>query len=673
LQCPFAPAGDQPKAIDLLTTGLQKGTKHQTLLGITGSGKTFTLANVVRNVNRPTLILAPNKTLAAQLFNEFHLLFPENAVEYFISYFDYYQPEAYLPTSDTYIEKDSAINEQIDKLRHQATLSVLTRRDVIVVASVSAIYGIGSPENYGKLKLDLAPGNPWTPDQVSHRLASMQYRRIVEEELERGTYRILGQRVDVFPSYGDLEAVRISFQDGKITALNSIDPSTGFPYQPLESVLLFPATHYVTNTEDLPRAIHDIKQELKARLADLYACGKTLEAQRLEQRTVQDMEMLHRLGFCKGIENYSRHLEGRAAGLPPATLLDYFPKDFLMIIDESHLTVPQIRGMYQGDRSRKQTLVEFGFRLPSALDNRPLNYDEFEARIPQVIYVSATPGPLELQKSYPHLVEQIIRPTGLLDPEIQVFPASEQVKHLLANLKPVLDKNHRVLVLTLTKKMAEQFSEFLRDARVPAAYLHSDIKTLDRTQILDQFRKGDIHILVGINLLREGIDLPEVELVAVLDADKEGYLRSETSLIQMMGRASRNVEGKVFVYADRMTQALKAAIRETQRRRTLQTEYNQVHGIVPQTVQRSTENVLEQRLMAISLGDEDFHHTETGESLTYQVEFSEEELKHKQKLINKIKQLRKQMKAAAQNLEFEKAQALKDAVKKAEQILMFET
>jgi excinuclease ABC subunit B len=582
----YEPRGDQPKAIEELTAGLLRGDKHQVLLGITGSGKTYTMACVIEKIQKPTLIIAHNKTLAAQLYGEFKELFPENAVEYFVSYYDYYQPEAYVPTTDTYIEKDSLINEAIDRMRHSATRAVLSRRDVIVVASVSCIYGIGDPNYYRGLVVDVGVGQELKRDALLRRLVDLQYERN-DMDFHRGTFRVRGDIVEVFLAHEQETAIRIEFFGDEIEGISEIDPLRGKTKGKLKEAHIFPASHYVTPASQLVRAIDAIKEELRGRLKELSEQLKLVEKQRLEQRTLFDIEMLEQMGHCSGIENYSRHLSGRAAGEPPPTLIDYFPDDYLMIVDESHQTVPQIQSMYRGDRSRKETLVEYGFRLPSALDNRPLKFDEWEARVRQVVYVSATPGDYELQKSAGVVVEQVIRPTGLLDPEIEVRPVKDQVDDLLAEIRDRVAKKERVLVTTLTKRMAEDLTEYYTDLGVKVRYLHSDVDTLERIEIIRDLRRGEFDVLVGINLLREGLDLPEVSLVAILDADKEGFLRSDRSLIQTCGRAARNVNGKVIMYADKITASMKVAIDETNRRRTIQAAYNKKHKITPKTVTRA--------------------------------------------------------------------------------------
>ncbi|NLC38889.1 MAG: excinuclease ABC subunit UvrB, partial [Clostridia bacterium] len=583
LKSTFYPRGDQPKAIQALVKGLKEGHVHQTLLGATGTGKTFTMANVIAAVQRPTLVMAQNKTLAAQLCSEFKEFFPDNAVEYFVSYYDYYQPEAYIPQTDTYIEKDSSINDEIDKLRHSATAALFERRDVIIVASVSCIYGLGSPEDYRDLMLSLREGQSYDRDAILRKLVEIQYDRN-DYDFHRGTFRVRGDVIEIFPASQHEKAIRVEMFGDEIDRLVEIDTLTGEVLGYRKHVSIFPASHYVTEGEKMAKALVSIEKELEERLAELRKMGKLLEAQRLEQRTRYDMEMMREIGFCQGIENYSRHLTGRLPGEPPYTLLDYFPDDFLLIIDESHVTVPQIGGMYEGDRSRKTTLVEHGFRLPSALDNRPLKFSEFEAKLNQVIYVSATPGPYELEHST-QVVEQIIRPTGLLDPRVEVRPVARQIDDLLAEIRQRVAKNQRVLVTTLTKRMAEDLTDYFREMGVRVRYLHSEIKTLERMEIIRDLRLGKFDVLVGINLLLEGLDFPEVSLVAILDADKEGFLRSERSLIQTIGRAARHVEGTVIMYADTVTSSMEKAIQETNRRRSIQEEFNRKHGITPETVQ----------------------------------------------------------------------------------------
>ncbi len=644
LVSPFAPTGDQPKAIETLVDWVKEGVKHMVLKGVTGSGKTFTMANVIARLNRPALIIAPNKTLAAQLYNEFKKLFPYNAVEYFVSYYDYYQPEAYIPATDTYIEKDASINELIDRLRHSATAAVLSRRDVIVVASVSCIYGLGSPEEYARMHLYLRTGEEYPRDRIIRRLVTMHYER-QNFELTRGTFRVRGDVIEIFPAHEEKRAIRVELFGDEIESIKVIDPFRGKVLGRLEAITIFPGTHYVTSEDRLARAIEEIKKELAERVAWFKAQGRLLEAERLLKRTLFDLEMLEEMGFCHGIENYSRYLDGRAPGEPPYTLLDYFPDDFLIFIDESHITIPQLQGMYRGDRSRKETLVEYGFRLPSALDNRPLTFEEFEERVTQVIYVSATPGDYELEKAGPHVVEQIIRPTGLMDPKIEVRPAKTQVDDLIGEIRKRIARKERVLVCTLTKRMAEELTEYLNDLGIKARYLHSDIKTLERAKTIRDLRRGVFDVLVGINLLREGLDIPEVSLVAILDADKEGFLRSERSLIQIAGRAARNVNGTVILYADHVTESMRRAIEETSRRRRLQEEYNRKHGISPQTIKKGLEDALAQFYEA------DYVDLE---------KIAEVEVEDIEKLRKLIRQTEKEMRKAAKNLEFEKAAALRD-------------
>ncbi len=646
LKSEVKPAGDQPKAISALVEGLQKGVKHQVLLGVTGSGKTFTMANVIAKVNRPTLIIAPNKTLAAQLYNEFKKLFPENAVEYFVSYYDYYQPEAYIPITDTYIEKDASINELIDRLRHSATSSVLTRRDVIVVASVSCIYGLGSPHEYFQKHLYLRVGDEVSRDELLLRLVKMHYER-TEFDFTRGTFRVRGDIIEIFPASEEKVAYRISLWGDEVEEIKAIDPFRGKTLGRLKEVFIFPASHYVTSEPRLQQAIASIKAELEERVKYFREKGQHQYAERLLKRTLYDLEMLEEIGYCKGIENYSRHLDGRRPGEPPYTLLDYFPEDFLIFIDESHITIPQLRAMYRGDRSRKETLVEYGFRLPSALDNRPLTFEEFEERVNQVIYVSATPGDYELEKAEGRVVEQIIRPTGLLDPKVEVRPQQTQVDDLYFEIKKRAEKGERVLVCTLTKRMAEELTDYYRGLGIKACYMHSDLKTLERARIIRDLRKGVYDVLIGINLLREGLDLPEVSLIAILDADKEGFLRSERSLIQMMGRAARNVNGTAILYAEKITPAMEQAIRETERRRKIQEEYNKKHGIKPQTVIKSLDDPL------MKVVEADFVDLE-------KVLEVEEEFKSLEELKKEIAKVEKEMKEAAKKYEFERAAVLRD-------------
>ncbi|MEK6599441.1 MAG: excinuclease ABC subunit UvrB [Deltaproteobacteria bacterium] len=648
----FIPKGDQPKAIKQLVDGLKNGLRHQALLGVTGSGKTFTIANVIAEINKPALVLAPNKTLAAQLFAEFKELFPENAVGYFVSYYDYYQPEAYIPTTDTYIEKDSSINDEIDKLRHSATHALLTRNDVIIVASVSCIYGIGSPKDYGSMHLYAEKGMDTQRDEVLKRLVEMQYQRN-DYDFYRGTFRVRGDVVEIFPAYEAETAVRLEFFGDTIEAISEIDPMRGRILRKANKTLIHPASHYVTTRDNLKRAMDSIREELRERLTLLKAENKLLEAQRLEQRTMFDLEMLEEMGYCSGIENYSRHLSGRLPGEPPYTLIDYFPEDFLLIIDESHISIPQIGGMYHGDRSRKETLVGYGFRMPSALDNRPLKFDEFEKRVNQAIYVSATPAKYEMEKAKGAVVEQIIRPTGLMDPDIEVRPAKAQVDDLLGEIRKRVEKKERVLVTTLTKRMSEDLTRYYADLGVRVKYLHSDIETLERVEILRALRLGEFDCLIGINLLREGLDLPEVSLVAILDADKEGFLRSERSLIQTCGRAARNVNGCVIMYADRITGSMQMAIDETIRRRKLQAEYNKKNGITPETIKSAIKDVLS------SVYEADYYTVPV-------VAEKEAEYIPPHELPVLIKALRKEMQGAAKEMDFEKAAELRDRIKELE-------
>jgi excinuclease ABC subunit B len=647
----FSPAGDQPQAIDLLVAGLTAGERSQVLLGVTGSGKTFTMAQVVARVNRPALVMAPNKTLAAQLYNEFKALFPDNAVEYFVSYYDYYQPEAYIPQSDTYIEKDSAINEAIDTMRHSATRSLLTRSDVIIVASVSCIYGLGSPDEYRSMDLLLRTGEEHPLEEVQRRLVAMLYERN-EMSFHRGTFRVRGDCLEIYPAYEDERALRIEFFGDQVEAIRVIDPLRGATIETMSEVTIFPGSHFVTSKERLEVAIRSIKEELALRLAELATANRLVEAQRLEQRTDFDLEMMSELGYCNGIENYSRHLTGRATGEPPPTLLDYFAPDFILFIDESHITVPQIGGMYRGDRSRKETLVEFGFRLPSALDNRPLRFAEFDDRIHQVIFVSATPGEYELQQSQGRVVEQIIRPTGLLDPVIEVRPADAQVDDLLEEIRLRAERGEAVLVTTLTKRMAEDLTEYYSGLGVAVRYLHSDIKTLERMELIRDLRKKEYQVLVGINLLREGLDIPEVSLVAVMDADKEGFLRSHRSLIQTCGRAARNVGGTVILYANRITDAMARTMEETGRRRTIQAEFNAANNITPATIRSAIKEIGD------TIYEQDY--------VTVDLATSEGEVEYHTlaELRRLIKTLTVDMRAAAAELAFEEAAAIRDRIKK---------
>jgi len=650
---PFKPQGDQPQAIQKLAAGVNQGAVHQVLLGVTGSGKTFTMAQVIERTQKPTLVIAPNKTLAAQLFQEFRALFPGNAVEYFVSYYDYYQPEAYVPTTDTYIEKDASINDLIDKMRHSATHSVLTRRDVIVVASVSCIYGLGSPETYQGMIVLVEDQKEVSRDDLLARLVEIQYQRN-DYDFHRGTFRVRGDVLEIFPAYEEDRAIRVEFFGDLVESIAEIDPLRGKVLRKLRHIHIFPGTHYVTPQDRLRSAIDSIRVELADRLAELRSQHKLLELQRLEQRTFYDIEMLQEMGYCTGIENYSRHLDGRRPGEPPYTLLDYFPKDALFFVDESHITVPQLNGMYWGDRTRKETLVEYGFRLPSALDNRPLSFEEFEARVPQIIYVSATPAAYELKKSRPRIVEQIIRPTGLMDPKITIKSARFQVDDLLNEIQARVARGERVLVTTLTKRMAEDLAAFYADLGLKVKYLHSDIQTLERTEILRDLRLGKFDVLIGINLLREGLDLPEVSLVAILDADKEGFLRSETSLIQTFGRAARNIEGEVILYAEAETESMKRAIRETDRRRQIQEAYNRKHRITPASVQKAIPDILE------SIYEADYVTVpKVAERPGDYVSLFD--------LPRMISRLKKEMREAASQLDFERAAEIRDRIKSLEQ------
>ena len=641
----YQPKGDQPQAIEKLTKGVLEGKKDQVLLGVTGSGKTFSIAHLIANVGKPTLVIAPNKTLAAQLFSEFRSLFPENAVEYFVSYYDYYQPEAYLPAQDLFIEKDSAINEQIDRMRHSATHALLTRRDVIIVASVSCIYGLGSPDAYNGMLIQTKRGESLDRQDLLRRLVEIQYLRN-DYDFHRGTFRVRGEVVEVIPAYEDAKAVRLEFFGDELVRIVEIDSLTGTPLGELSEVAIFPGSHYVTPEEKIKDAIGSIRKELKSRMQYFYENNKPLERARIEQRTKFDLEMMEEMGFCKGIENYSRYLTGRKPGEAPPTLLEYFPRDFLLVIDESHITVPQIGGMYSGDRSRKTTLVEYGFRLPSALDNRPLRFDEFERHLNQVVYVSATPADYELKRSQGEVVEQIVRPTGLIDPKPEVRPTKGQVDNLLADIKKRVEANERVLVTTLTKRMAEQLADFYREKGVRVRYLHSDIESLERMEILRALRLGEFDVLVGINLLREGLDLPEVSLVAIFDADKEGFLRSTRSLIQTFGRASRNVNGHVILYADKITDSMKRAIGETLRRRKLQAAYNKKHKITPTTIKKHISDVMH------SIYEQDY----------VVVPGPDDEIVAPEDIERTIVKLRRDMIGAAKRLDFERAAELRDRI-----------
>jgi len=645
---PFKPAGDQPKAIRDLVEALKDGYQHQVLLGVTGSGKTFTMANVIAETQRPALVLAHNKILAAQLYGEFKELFPDNAVEYFVSYYDYYQPEAYVPTTDTFIEKDSSVNDEIDKMRHAATRALLTRRDVIIVASVSCIYGIGSPDVYGALRVEIEPGALLDRGKLVESLIAMQYQRN-DVDFHRGTFRVRGDVVDVFPAYEMDRAVRIEFFGDEVEALSEIDPLRGVVHRKLRRTAIYPGTHYATTRDTLNRAIKGIQRELTERLAELRAQGQELYAQRLEQRTGFDLEMLRELGFCSGIENYSRHLDGRMPGEPPYTLISFFPDDFLMFVDESHMSIPQVGAMFKGDRSRKDKLVEYGFRLPCARDNRPLTFEEFEERLGQTIYVSATPAKYELAKSEGMVVEQVVRPTGLVDPEVEVRPATNQVDDLLEEVRDRAAKGERVLVTTLTKRMAEDLTDYYRDLGVRVRYMHADTDTLERIELVRELRQGGYDVLVGINLLREGLDIPEVSLVAILDADKEGYLRSETSLVQTCGRAARNVQGRVIMYADRTTGSMERAIGEMTRRREKQVEYNKLHKITPASVKKAIPDLLgsvyERDYVTVPLAAEDRDLYVAGHDLK-----------------KTLADLRRKMKKAADEMNFEKAAEYRDRI-----------
>jgi excinuclease ABC subunit B len=657
----YQPAGDQPAAIAGLTGGLHDGLARQTLLGVTGSGKTFTIANVVQQLQRPTLVLAPNKTLAAQLYGEFKAFFPHNAVEYFVSYYDYYQPEAYVPSSDTYIEKDASINDHIEQMRLSATKAIMERPDTLIVATVSAIYGLGDPEAYHSMVLHLSRGDRVDQRQILRRLAEMQYTRN-ELDLSPGIYRVRGEVIDVFPAESDREAVRIELFDDEIESLSLFDPLTGAVTRSVPRFTVYPGSHYVTPRGTLLEAIEKIKVELRERLDVLRQANKLVEAQRLEQRTLFDIEMIAELGYCNGIENYSRHLSGRKAGEPPPTLFDYLPPNAMLVVDESHVTIPQLGGMYKGDRSRKETLVEYGFRLPSALDNRPLRFEEWEARAPQTIFVSATPGPYEKRLS-DKTVEQVVRPTGLVDPEVEIRPARTQVDDLLSEVRIRAERDERVLVTTLTKRMAEDLTEYFAEHDVRVRYLHSDIETVERTEIIRDLRLGEFDVLVGINLLREGLDLPEVSLVAILDADKEGFLRSEGSLIQTIGRAARNLSGRAILYAERVTGSMQRALDETERRRNKQIAYNQAHGITPQGIRKAVADVMEGARAAAP-----------GTKRVTPLKAAEERAKYEvmspDKRLKLIKQLEQDMHKHARNLEFEQAARLRDQIRRVQEVDM---
>jgi len=654
----MTPQGDQPRAISTMIRNLKKGALHHILLGVTGSGKTFTMANVIAALSVPTLVVAPNKTLAAQLYNEFKTFFPDNAVEYFVSYYDYYQPEAYIPASDTYIAKDSSINEMIDKLRHSATRSVLSRRDVIVVASVSCIYGLGAPEDYLAMRVDIEKNSELERDVLLRRLVSMQYERN-DIDFHRGTFRVRGDRVEIFPAYEEDIALRVEFFGDEIDALAEIDPLRGTVIRSISRASVFPASHYVTQAGTLKRATATIMAELKETLDHLRRENRLVEAQRLEERTLYDLEMMNELGYCNGIENYSRHLTGRSPGEPPPTLLDYFPDDFLLFIDESHISVPQLGGMYKGDRSRKKTLVQYGFRLPSALDNRPLKFEESTARFKRRVYVSATPADYERELGQDNLVELIARPTGLVDPEIEVRPAGAQVDDLMDEIRQRVERSERVLVTTLTKRMAEDLSEYYTDLGLRVRYLHADISTLERIDIIRDLRRGEFDVLIGINLLREGLDIPEVSLVAILDADKEGFLRSTRSLIQTCGRAARNVRGKVIMYADRVTHSMQQAISETERRRSIQMAYNKKHGITPQTIQKEIVSIFDTL-------------SSSGDKATNRVSEPREAYRTIEDMEQSIQKLEKDMLQAARDLEFERAAKLRDRIQALKERIVFD-
>ncbi|WWB86113.1 excinuclease ABC subunit UvrB [Priestia aryabhattai] len=646
LVSPYQPQGDQPKAIEKIVKGIKEGKQHQVLLGATGTGKTFTMSNVIKEINKPTLIMAHNKTLAGQLYSEFKEFFPNNAVEYFVSYYDYYQPEAYVPQTDTFIEKDASINDEIDKLRHSATSALFERKDVIIIASVSCIYGLGSPEEYKEMVVSLRVGMEKERNQLLRTLVDVQYERN-DIDFKRGTFRVRGDVVEIFPVSRDEHCIRVEFFGDEIDRIREVDALTGEIIGDREHVAIFPASHFVTREEKMRVAIQNIEKELEEQLEKLKEAGKLLEAQRLEQRTRYDLEMMREMGFCSGIENYSRHLTLRPAGSTPYTLLDFFPEDFLLVVDEAHVTIPQVRGMYNGDQARKQVLVDHGFRLPSALDNRPLKFDEFEQHIKQIVHVSATPGPYELEKA-PEVIEQIIRPTGLLDPNIEVRPIEGQIDDLIGEIHDRIKRNERVLVTTLTKKMSEDLTNYLKEIGIKVQYLHSEVKTLERIEIIRELRLGKYDVLIGINLLREGLDIPEVSLVTILDADKEGFLRSERSLIQTIGRAARNANGHVIMYADRITNSMDIAINETKRRRSIQEAYNEEHGITPTTIQKEVRGSIRATVVA-----ED---TETYEEAPA---FDKLNKKEKAKLIEEMEQ---EMKEAAKALNFERAAELRDLI-----------
>lgn len=642
LKSDYAPKGDQPEAIKKLSDGILAGKKHQILRGVTGSGKTFTMANIIQNVQRPTLVLAHNKTLAYQLFTEFKEFFPDNAVEYFVSYYDYYQPEAYVAATDTYIAKDSSINDEIDKMRHSATMALFERRDVIIVASVSCIYGLGDPIEYKKLVVSLRPGQEISPEEVMKKLIDVQYVRN-DVEFERGSFRARGDVLDIYPAGFDQKAIRIEFFGDEIDQISEFDPLTGKVISKITHAYIYPASHYATTSEKTEKAIISIEKELEERIKEFESENKLLEAQRIEQRTKYDIEMLKEIGFCSGIENYSAHLSQRPRGSRPYTLIDYFPKDFVLMVDESHVSIPQVGGMYEGDRSRKQNLVDFGFRLPSALDNRPLKFDEFEKLINQTVYVSATPGPYEMKKTHGELVEQIIRPTGLLDPLVEVRPTANQIDDLIEEVHKTIEKGERVLVTTLTKKMAEDLTDYLMEQSIKVRYLHSDIKTIERSEIIRDLRLGKFDVLVGINLLREGLDIPEVSLIIILDADKEGFLRSETSLIQTIGRAARNSEGHVIMYGDTITGSMQRAIDETERRRKIQEDFNKKHGITPTTIKKNIGEIIQ---------------------ITKKAEEEEIEEFKREDIATILINMESEMYKAAEELDFERAARLRDQIKK---------
>jgi excinuclease ABC subunit B len=658
LEARYAPAGDQPEAVRQLVEGIEAGLAAQTLLGVTGSGKTFSIANVIQRLQRPTLVLAPNKTLAAQLYGEMREFFPHNAVEYFVSYYDYYQPEAYVPSTDTYIEKDASINEHIEQMRLSATKAILERRDVIIVATVSAIYGLGDPDAYMSMVLHLARGHLVDQREILRRLAELQYSRN-EYELSRGTFRVRGEVIDIFPAESERDAIRVELFDDEIEGLSYFDPLTGEALRRVPRLTVYPKSHYVTPRERVLETIEAVKLELRERLEHFHAAGKLVEAQRLEQRTAFDLEMMQELGYCKGIENYSRYLSGRQPGEPPPTLFDYLPEDALLVVDESHVTVPQLGGMYRGDRSRKETLVEYGFRLPSALDNRPLRFDEWEGLVPQTVFVSATPGPYELERSG-QVVEQVVRPTGLVDPQVEVRAATTQVDDLLSEIVGRVAAHERVLVTTLTKRMAEDLTDFLAEHAIRVRYLHSDIETVERVEIIRDLRLGEFDVLVGINLLREGLDIPEVSLVAVLDADKEGYLRSERSLIQTIGRAARNLHGKAILYADQVTGSMRRALDETERRRAKQIEYNRAHGITPRSIEKAVTDVMEGARAGPVVAPARYAHV--AQELAAYAALAPEQLR------KRVSELEARMYRHAENLEFEEAAQVRDEIRRIENL-----